>query len=309
MNNNNNIGGNNMENEQDINAININNNQNNNNNEVNIQNNQENNIFNILIKYPDITISFLLFLFINIIFYISSYFFEIESPTFIFQYRPIVSKFQYYRIISRYFIHFGFAHFILEQISFFYLCKYFENKFGTLLTLSIIFVSMIIDSIINIIIIPFFSIFLSYRVSIILDYSFEGGLTPILFTMVTYISLFKKNRQERLLFENFFLLRMKYSYIYLLGILYFFTPNRSFYGNVSGIIGGFLLKNVRNIFLPKLIWIYDIEFKCCFSQIKYLYKKININNSEMRHMLKEYDREFVDDIFLNYEKMNTNADK
>ena len=309
MNNNNNIGGNNMENEQDINAININNNQNNNNNEVNIQNNQENNIFNILIKYPDITISFLLFLFINIIFYISSYFFEIESPTFIFQYRPIVSKFQYYRIISRYFIHFGFAHFILEQISFFYLCKYFENKFGTLLTLSIIFVSMIIDSIINIIIIPFFSIFLSYRVSIILDYSFEGGLTPILFTMVTYISLFKKNRQERLLFENYFLLRMKYSYIYLLGILYFFTPNRSFYGNVSGIIGGFLLKNVRNIFLPKLIWIYDIEFKCCFSQIKYLYKKININNSEMRHMLKEYDREFVDDIFLNYEKMNTNADK
>ena len=307
--NNNNIGGNNMENEQDINAININNNQNNNNNEVNIQNNQENNIFNILIKYPDITISFLLFLFINIIFYISSYFFEIESPTFIFQYRPIVSKFQYYRIISRYFIHFGFAHFILEQISFFYLCKYFENKFGTLLTLSIIFVSMIIDSIINIIIIPFFSIFLSYRVSIILDYSFEGGLTPILFTMVTYISLFKKNRQERLLFENFFLLRMKYSYIYLLGILYFFTPNRSFYGNVSGIIGGFLLKNVRNIFLPKLIWIYDIEFKCCFSQIKYLYKKININNSEMRHMLKEYDRESVDDIFLNYEKMNTNADK
>ena len=307
--NNNNIGGNNMENEQDINAININNNQNNNNNEVNIQNNQENNIFNILIKYPDITVSFLLFLFINIIFYISSYFFEIESPTFIFQYRPIVSKFQYYRIISRYFIHFGFAHFILEQISFFYLCKYFENKFGTLLTLSIIFVSMIIDSIINIIIIPFFSIFLSYRVSIILDYSFEGGLTPILFTMVTYISLFKKNRQERLLFENFFLLRMKYSYIYLLGILYFFTPNRSFYGNVSGIIGGFLLKNVRNIFLPKLIWIYDIEFKCCFSQIKYLYKKININNSEMRHMLKEYDRESVDDIFLNYEKMNTNADK
>ena len=135
MNNNNNIGGNNMENEQDINAININNNQNNNNNEVNIQNNQENNIFNILIKYPDITISFLLFLFINIIFYISSYFFEIESPTFIFQYRPIVSKFQYYRIISRYFIHFGFAHFILEQISFFYLCKYFENQIGTLLTL------------------------------------------------------------------------------------------------------------------------------------------------------------------------------
>ena len=92
---NNNIGGNNIENEQDINAININNNQNNNINEPNIQNNPENNIFNIFIKYPDITISFLLFLFINIIFYISTYFFEIELSSFIFQYRPIVSKCQY----------------------------------------------------------------------------------------------------------------------------------------------------------------------------------------------------------------------
>ena len=306
---NNNIGGNNIENEQDINAININNNQNNNNNEPNIQNHPENNIFNIFIKYPDITISFLLFLFINIIFYISTYFFEIELSSFIFQYRPIVSKCQYYRIISRYFIHFGFAHFILEQTSFFYLCKYYENKFGTLLTLSIILISMIINSIINIIIIPIFSLFLSYRVSIILDHSYEGGLTPILFTMVTYVSLFEKNRQERILLDNFFLLRMKYSYIYLLGILYFFTPNRSFYGNVSGIIGGFILKNFRNVFLPKLIWIYDIEEKCCFSQIKYLYKKININNNEMRYMLKEYDRDSVDDIFLNYQKMNTNPDK
>ena len=306
---NNNIGGNNIENEQDINAININNNQNNNNNEPNIQNNPENNIFNIFIKYPDITISFLLFFFINIIFYIISYFLDIELSTFIFQYRPIVSKCQYYRIISRYFIHFGFAHFILEEISFFYLCKYYENKFGTLLTLSIILISMIINSIINIIIIPIFSLFLSYRVSIILDHSYEGGLTPILFTMITYISLFEKNRQERILFDNFFLLRMKYSYIYLLGILYFFTPNRSFYGNISGIIGGFSLKNFRNIFLPKLVWIYDIEEKCCFSQVKYLYKKININSNEMRHMLKEYDRDSVDDIFLKYEKMNTNPDK
>ena len=102
---------------------------------------------------------------------------------------------------------------------------------------------------------------------------------------------------------------MKYSYIYLLGILYFFTPNRSFYGNVSGIIGGFALKNFRNIFLPKLIWIYDVEEKCCFLHIKYLYKKINMNNNEMRYMLKEYDRDSIEDIFLNYQTMNTNADK
>ena len=40
-----------------------------------------------------------------------------------------------------------------------------------------------------------------------------------------------------------------------------------------------------------------------------LYKKINMNNNEMRYMLKEYDRDSIEDIFLNYQTMNTNADK
>ena len=82
---------------------------------------------------------------------------------------------------------------------------------------------MIIDSLINIILIPIFTIFLSYRVAIILDHTYEGGLTPVIFTMVTLFSLFEKHRNDRLLLENFFFLRMKYSYIYLLAILYFFT--------------------------------------------------------------------------------------
>lgn len=307
--NNNNLGENQIENEQDANIININNNQNNNN--QNIQNNQENNTFNIFIKFPNITISFLLFFIINVVLLFYSKFFGIEYSTFIFQYRPIISKYQIYRSISRYFIHFGFAHLILEQVSFYYLCKYFENKIGTLLTLSIIFISMILDSIINLLLIPFFSLFLSYRVSIILDHSYEGGLNPVLFTMVTYFSLFEKNRQERLFFENFFLLRVKYSYIYLLGILYFFTPNRSFYGNVAGIIGGFIIKKYRNILLPKLIWIYDFEEKFYLNRRKYLYKKINLNSTEMRNMLKEYDRDSLDEILFNYESMNMNinADK
>ena len=296
---NNNLGENPIENEQDMNVVNINNNQNNNN--QNIQNNNNAHIYNIFVKYKNITISFLLFFIPNIFLLIYSMIYPIKHSTFIFQYRSIVSKYQLYRIISRYFIHFGFAHLILEQISFFYLSKYFESKFGTLLTLSIIFTSMILDSIINIFLIPIFSIFLSYRVSIILDHAYEGGLTPVLFTMVTYFSLFEKNRHERFFLENFFLLRMKYSFIYLLGILYFFTPNRSFYGNISGIFGGFIIKKYRQILLPKLTWIYDFEDKYGLNKIKILYRKININNNEMRIMLREFDRDSFDDIILNYE--------
>ena len=305
--NDNNLGENQNENEHDLNAININNNQNNiNQNQIN---NQDNNTFNIFSKFPEITISYLIFFIINIIIFIYSQFFPLEKTTFVFQYRPVTSKNQLYRLITRYFIHFGFAHLILEQVTFFYLTKYFESKFGTLLTLSIIFVSMMLVSIINILIIPIFSLFLSYRVSILLDHAYEGGLTPVIFAMVTYFSLFKKNRHERLLLNNFFLLRVKYSYLYLLGILYFFTPNRSFYGNVSGIFGGFILKKYRNIFLPKLIWIFDLEKNSCLNHIKNLYKKININNNEMINMLKEYDKDSLDDIIFNYQIMNTNGDK
>ena len=301
---NNNIGENQIENEPDLNVININNNPNNNN--QNMPNNINNNAYNIFTKFPDITISYLFFLIINIVLLIYSQIFPIETSTFIFQYRPIVSKFQLYRIITRYFIHFGFAHFILEQISFFYVSKYFENKFGTLLTLSIIFISMILDSIIHIILIPFFTLFLSYRVSIILDHSYEGGLTPVLFTLVTYFSLFEKNRNERLFFENFFLLRVKYSYVYLLGILYFFTPNRSFYGNISGILGGFILKQFRKVLLPKIIWIYDFELYIGLNRIKILYRKLNINNKQMRKMLREFDRDSINEIILSYEFINNN---
>ena len=305
--NDNNLGENQNENEHDLNAININNNQNNiNQNQIN---NQDNNTFNIFSKFPEITISYLIFFIINIIIFIYSQFLPLEKTTFVFQYRPVTSKNQLYRLITRYFIHFGFAHLILEQVTFFYLTKYFESKFGTLITLSIIFISMILVSIINILIIPIFSLFLSYRVSILLDHAYEGGLTPVIFAMVTYFSLFKKNRHERLLLDNFFLLRVKYSYLYLLGILYFFTPNRSFYGNVSGIFGGFILKKYRNIFLPKLIWIFDLEKNSCLNHIKNLYKKININNNEMINMLKEYDKDSLDDIIFNYQVMNTNGDK
>ena len=106
-----NSGENNIHNEQDINAININNIPNNDSN-PNIQNNDNNIIYNFFKNYPNITISFLLFFTINIFLLIYSQIFPIEHSNFIFQYRPIVSKYQIYRIVSRYFIHFGFAHLI-----------------------------------------------------------------------------------------------------------------------------------------------------------------------------------------------------
>ena len=248
-----NIGGNNLEND--------NINQNNLNNIVN-SNNQNNNqdLNNIIVKSSkNITISFLIFLIINIIIYLYSKIIPIKIYKYVFQYLPIIESYQFYRVITRYFIHFGIFHLLLELSALFYLCNIFENSFGTLLTLSIIFLSMILDSFIQLLIIPTFAMFLRGRFSILYNFFYEGGLTPILFTLVTYSSLYHKNRNQIISFETLFIFRAKYLYLYLLGALYFFTPNRTFYGNISGIIGAFILKNYSKYLLPRIKWIKEIE--------------------------------------------------
>ena len=284
--------GNNIENEN-INQINLNNE---NMNEQNIDNNNgiiDNNFFN---KNQNITISFLIFLIINIIVYSYSKVMPIETSKYIFQFVPIIEKKQYYRIVTRYFIHFGIFHLLIELTSFFYLCKHCENMLGTLLTLSLIFVCMILDSLIHLLIIPIISFFLRGRFSTIANYIYEGGLTPIIFTLLTYISLYNKNRNEQLSFESLIILKARYLYLYLLGVLYFFTPNRTFYGNVSGIIGGFILKKYPKYILPKIKWIKEMEECYSLEKIKILYIYLNINNDKMREALKEYDEDSIDEI-------------
>lgn len=287
-----NIGANNIENDN-MNQNNLNNIDNSNNQNNNQDLNHNNNIINCS---KDITISFLIFLIINIIIYIYSKIIPIKIYKYVFQYLPIVENFQFYRIITRYFIHFGFFHLLLELVALFHLCKVLENSFGTLLTLSIIFSSMILDSFIQILLIPILGIFLRGRFSILYNFFYEGGLTPIIFTLLTYCSLYHKNINRIISFESLIFFRAKYSYLYLLGILYFFTPNRTFYGNVSGIIGAFILKNYSKYLLPRIKWIKEAEDHFSLYKLKILYRCINVNNNKMKDILKEYDRDSMDDI-------------
>ena len=289
------FGANNIDN-GNINQMNLNNNNNDNLNNQNRENNNENINNNFFTKYPNITISFLIFLIINIFVFMYSKVIPIETSKYIFQYVPIVEKNQYYRIVSRYFIHFGMFHLIIELFTFFYLCKYCENMLGTLLTISLIFTCMILDSVIHLFIIPIISFFFRGRFSIISNYNYEGGLTPVIFTLLTYLSLYHKNRNEQFSWESLIILKAKYSYIYLLGILYFFTPNRTFYGNVSGIIGGFILKKYPKYLLPRIKWIKEIEECYSLDKIKVLYRYIDLNNNRMKDVLKEYDKNYIEEI-------------
>jgi len=286
---------------ENINQKNINNNENRNNVNINNNNNNNNNylikVKQFFNKFPSITISFLIFLIITITLYLYSKINEIETSKYVFQFAPIVQKYQYYRIITRYFIHFGVCHLSLELFALFYLCKICENIFGTLLTLSIILTSMILVSVIQLLKAPISSFLLGRMLSHYFNYFYEGGLTPVLFALLTYYSLYKKNRNEELFFiESYLIFRRRYRFIFFLFVLLCFTPNRSFSGNVSGILVGIILKKYPKYFLPKVKWIKDVEDIYSLNKINILYKYINLSNNRMKDVLTEYDRDSVEEM-------------
>ena len=286
---------------ENINQKNINNNENRNNVNLNNNNNNNNNylikVKQFFNKFPSITISFLIFLIITITLYLYSKINEIETSKYVFQFAPIVQKYQYYRIITRYFIHFGVCHLSLELFALFYLCKICENIFGTLLTLSIILTSMILVSVIQLLKAPISSFLLGRMLSHYFNYFYEGGLTPVLFALLTYYSLYKKNRNEELFFiESYLIFRRRYRFIFFLFVLLCFTPNRSFSGNVSGILVGIILKKYPKYFLPKVKWIKDVEDIYSLNKINILYKNINLSNNRMKDVLTEYDRDSVEEM-------------
>ena len=243
---------------------------NNNNNENNNDNNNINNIINnnnineennnFLSQYSQLSFSFTLIFIINITIYILSFYNEFDISKYVFEVEPIIGHHQYYRFITRYFVHFGVCHLFLELYITMNLCYYFENMFGTLMTIAFILISMIIDSLVQLcfyLLLSYLSNSLNVVESVLLNY--EGGLTPVLFTLNTYFYLFEHDYLNEYNIFLFVLGKGKYSSLTMLIILYFFTPNRTFMGNLSGILGAYFIKNMFCCFLPRIKWILEFE--------------------------------------------------
>ena len=282
--------------------INNNNNDNNNNenNELNNiinnnNNNEENN--NFINQYSTFTLSFTFIFFINLIIYILSYFYGFEKYKYVFEIDPIVDHSQYYRFITRYFVHFGICHLFLELYITLYLCNYFENMFGTLMTISFILISMIIISLIQLC----FNLFLSYLSNIlnVVDntiINYEGGLTPVLFALNTFFYLFEHDYLNEYNIFLFVLGKGKYSSFTILIILYFFTPNRTFMGNLSGIFAAYFIKGIFKCFLPKISWIIEFEDSFNLNKEGKFYRYITSKNSLMKNILNQIEPNSVRDI-------------
>ena len=213
-------------------------------------NNEESNYIS---KYSKITLSFLIVFLIKIFFSIYFYIHH-NKEKFYFHYLFITNSNQYYRCITRYFINYGFCHFILEIIITFMMCYYFENMLGTLFTILFIFVSMIIISFVNLGILEitkYIYHYSNYKSNI--DTIYEGGLTPLFFTLYTFYFSFNGNSYKKVFRLIVFIVKAKHSEYLLLIIFLFFTPNNSIFGNISGIFSAYLLKALSKLLLPRII--------------------------------------------------------
>ena len=283
------------------NPNNINNNINNGNNVNNENNNnymnfpyQRNN--NNIKKYSKITISFLIILIINIYIELYSFFEIINSRKYIFQFAPIYDKNQYYRFISNYFIHYGIGHLIIELYITYKICNLMENIFGTIITISFIMISMLMNSILNFIILKFLIYFINYmQYSQDLNYEYESGMTSVLFTMVTFYFNFRHIKNKNLSIIYIFNIKAKYINFIALFSIYIFTPNKSFFRNLSGIINGYILKYLPFPFLPKVNWILDLEnnYKIKCQIFENLYRYINEKNNLMVNSLNELQKNSI----------------
>ena len=287
---------------------NVNNQNENNNNSNNLQNNvinnpleQNNNNENILQnnenrnnqypqKYFKFTLSFIIILSINIIIKFYSNFNIINKRKYVFQYGPIFYKNQYYRLISSYFIHYGNWHLFVELYITFYACYYLENFIGTSLTILLIMISMIINNFLHFLIIPVVKIsfqWILFQTDKNLDY--EGGLTSVLFTISTFYYLFKNNKDQRVEVLYTFYFPGRYTSLVVFIVLLSMTPNSSTYGNMCGMLSGFMLKNFGGWILPKIIWIVDFEKSCNLKKIEKLYRIITPLNLKMKDALNEFE--------------------
>ena len=305
-NNDNNINNNNEQNQNRINDENINNNNNennNNDNNNNIQNNDLNfdmandNNINYTKNYRKITISFIIILFINLIIEIYSYFKRINYRKYVFQFAPIFEKHQYYRFVSSYFIHYGIWHLMIELFLTFHLCYAFENSLGTIISISFIMISMLMNSLLHFIMVPItMFIFKIFRNPYDLNYDYESSLTSILFSMITFYYLFNDNKNKRIDVLYTFYIQVKYLSFTLLLVLYIFTPNKSFFSNLSGIINGYIFKFFPYIFLPRVTWVIDFEKKICgINKFNKIYRFITCKNKMMKNALNELQNDSVVD--------------
>lgn len=283
--------------------MNSNNNEINNNENVNIErnnnnhNNQINNIYrninnnNIQTQKQKISLNFIILSIINLSVYYYGNHNTIEISNTSLCLWPIIYENQYYRFITHFFIHFGLFHLILELLISFYLFLNAEKFLGSMLVFFYINISFIFISSIYVILMlltKYISKIVKYKENF--DFMYECGMTPMLLSCFTFYFLFSKKKKKNINIMSIIEIKGNVAPWFVLFILYFFTPNTSFCGNLSGIITAYLVYNYLGAFvLPKVIWIQEIEKSLKINKILIVYSNLLNRDEEFYQNLDELD--------------------
>jgi membrane associated rhomboid family serine protease len=277
-------------------------------NRNNIQLNEEEQEVEFLSKYSLLTVSFIIIFILNIIFWIIAKFNDSEIYKYVFEMDSIVQHHQYYRLISRYFIHFGIGHLILELFIAFFLLYLFENIYGSLFSIFFIIISMFINLLLQLTI-KTFTFYYTFYIKIVDNstINYEGGFAPILFALNTFLTSFDNNYLSENIFPIFSIFKASYSSFYALIIIAAITPNRSFIGNLSGILTGYFIRYFKISFLPKISWLIGFEnyFKLNRDDLT-IYRNITCDNIIMKKVLNQFEDNCIEE--KSEEKQEENSD-
>lgn len=260
-------------------------------------------------KNITISFTFSLIFILTILTYIKTKYTSIDNADFSLSLWPVVNKFQFYRIITRYFFYYGFWHLLLNMFFLFFICRALEKLIGTIYAIFFISETLILSSVIYLMLMLFLKMVLrlfSYNSNI--NFKSEVGISPLIFSIYTYYFLFGKNLAKKINILFFFEIPSQFSPFFFMLILYNFTPNTTIFGHLSGIISSYLIKHILGKYtMPKNIWIKAVEERWSFCKKEIFYISTLDKNNDFIQSIQEIERNYFD--LNNEEKKNDEINK
>lgn len=260
-------------------------------------NNNNNNLPKSSLKY---SIIFIIMCTINITVLIYDYLNGINIKQYTLSLWPVLFKFQLYRIITHYFMHYGFMHTFLNLFLFHILSKKLENTIGTIYTLAYIIQSILFTSIIYL----FIMILCRYIIGLVIntiEFNFADvcGLSSLLFALISFIITFESILNNEVILVLCFEVKKKYFPLIIMIVIFSLTSNFFLMlGHLSGIFCGWVIKDyIGKYTLPSIKGVKWFESVILF---KYLNSKyfVRINDKEEDYidninemLMSKYERE------------------
>lgn len=194
---------------------------------------------NNITQQPISSISFIISLFIFIIYFTCDNSSTLNHSLFVYS---IYYKNQYYRLLTNNFVHSNLPQVLYNVFMFIYVYSFIEQRFGTLLSLLLFFIFTLLKSLI-------FTLCAACDLIYFGEFSIENGFTLIIIAYITLIALASEH-STLIIFGIIY-------YVILYLVNYIYEPLNLWYGVIVGFIVYVFNKFI--LLLPKIEWIISFE--------------------------------------------------